>query len=250
MGELKGSNATVDKAMEIDAFYKVYQKLQNVIFQWQEERGQYWAQSLVPDKNYPYFSLSRLPEEPVLELVKRLLEASERLCPLEELHSSWNHYRQEQKLESQELFSHFTLAVSGVIRLARQSLPENLRQKAGTEGGLVCPICGQAAGLSVLVPPIGKRVLHCTRCDHEWPGKRVGCIHCGSEEALDQTYLKNEDFPGIEIVVCQACGGDFKEVDLRERRVEDWGWEDIRTLPLNYAAEKWLHEQAQKKILI
>lgn len=246
--ETKDTEETRDK--ELESLYKAYINLQNIIRQWQEERGQYWTPKIVPAKSYPYFSLSSLPEEPVLELVNRLLKESKRLCPAEEIQSAWNVYRLEQGLEDQELFSYLTLAVRGVFKLARQTLSEDFIKNAEGEGGYTCPICGQEAGFSVLVPPVGKRFLHCTRCDHEWPAKRTGCIHCGSEEASDQTYLKNENYPGVEIVVCQACGGDFKEVDLRERAVEDWGWEDIRTLPLNYAAEKWAHEQAAKKGLI
>lgn len=245
MSELKRPDITEEQAAELDNFYKVYQKLQKVIFQWQETQGQYWAKHLVPNMRYPYFSLPNLPEEPILELVKCLLEASDRVCSEEELRSAWNLYGQGQTLQDQELFSHFTLAVSAMFRWARLSLPENLRQKAESEVGPICPICGQEASLSALVPPVGKRVLHCLRCDHEWQSKRVGCIHCGSEDASMQTYLKNENFPGVEIVVCQACGGDFKEIDLRERRVKDWVWEDIRTLPLNYAAEKWLSQNLQ-----
>lgn len=246
MTKLKQPNGS--ERAELAELNKVYQKLQNVISQWQKERGQHWAKNLIPNRMYPYFSLSSIPEEPILELVERLLEESKWHGSAEELHSLWSRYLFEQRLEDSELFSRFTLAVQGVLGLARRCLPEDLLLAAGNETGQVCPICGQEAGLALLVPPVGKRVLHCTSCGHEWPGKRIGCIHCGSEEASEQTYLKNEDFPGVEIVVCQTCGGSFKEVDLRERKVEDLVWENIRTLPLNYAADKWLHEQTERRV--
>lgn len=232
---------------EQEALYRVYEKLQNEITHWQEERGPDWAPYFVPDKTVPYFPLSRLPEAPVLELTERLLAGSKRLWTNAELQTAWSQYRCGQGPEDEELMSRLILAVQGILGLARQCLPAALRQPAANISTPTCPVCGQEPGLSLLVPPVGKRVLHCTGCGHEWPGKRVGCIHCGSEEAREQTYLHDAHFPGIELVVCQSCGGDFKEVDLRERPVKDLVWEDIRTLPLNVAAEKWLQEQALKK---
>ena len=245
MTEIKQDIKTDDTEMR--ALYKAYQKLQKSIEQWQVERGEYWAQTLIPNGSSPYFSLSSLPEGPVLELVRWLLEGTERHWSEKELRPFWSRFLLGQGLEDPELFSRLNLAVNGVLGLARKLLPESLRQAAEKAEAHFCPVCGQEAGLAVLVPPVGKRYLHCTGCGHEWPGKRVGCIHCGSEEASEQTYLNNEDFPGVELVVCQTCGGSFKEVDLRERTVDDLVWEDIRTLPLNFAAEKWFGEQAQKK---
>ncbi len=58
-------------------------------------------------------------------------------------------------------------------------------------------------------------------------------------------FKKNEAFPGIEMVVCQLCGQYFKEIDTRESLVQDYIWEDIRTLPLNFATELWLSEHAK-----
>lgn len=231
---------------ELGNLHEIYQEMKRKILKWRGERGRYWVQRLVPDETYPYFSLNRLPKEPVLELVDRLLEGSKRSWSKDELHSAWKQYLFGKELKDQELYSGFTFAVQGVLGFARKSLPEDILQTAENYTGQVCPICGQEAGLSVLVPPAGKRMLHCTHCDHEWSAKRVGCIHCGSEKASEQIYLKNENFPGVEIAFCQSCGRDFKEVDLRKRRVEDFVWEDLRTLPLNYAAEKWIDEHPQK----
>lgn len=244
MAEHKHSNSA--QPSDMDKLHEVYQVLQEKIREWQEERGGYWVQRLIPDETYPYFSLNLLPKEPVLELAERLLEESGRLWSKEELQSAWNRYCLGQEFKDQELFSKLAFAVQGVLGLARKSLTQNLLQ-TGNYTGQVCPICGQEAGLAVLVPPVGKRMLHCTQCGHEWPAKRVGCIHCGDEEASEQTYLKNDLFPGVEIVFCHTCGRDFKEVDLRQRKVEDFAWEEIRTLPLNYALEKWINEQPQKK---
>lgn len=232
---------------EMLALQEAYQKLQAVIVQWQTDRGEYWAQGLVPDTSFPYFRLESLPEEAVLELVGRLLEEKQRQFSTKELRPLWKHFLSDQDLEDAELISLFNLAINGTLEFARKYLPEDLRQLADNEEAHQCPICGQEPGLTVLTPPVGKRYLHCTRCGHDWPGKRIGCIYCESEEATEQTYLKNEEFPGVEVIACRACGRDFKELDLRERTIEDFVWEDIRTLPLNYAAEKWLNEQTQRK---
>ncbi|MEN6328324.1 MAG: formate dehydrogenase accessory protein FdhE, partial [Syntrophomonas sp.] len=92
----------------------------------------------------------------------------------------------------------------------------------------------------------GQRIMHCTSCSFEWSVKRTGCLHCGCEDAKQQMYLKNEEFPGIEMVVCQVCGQYFKEIDGRKLSAVDYFWEDMRTLPLNYATELWLEEQVKK----
>lgn len=232
---------------EMLALQEAYLKLQAIIVQWQSDRGEYWSQGFVPNTSFPYFRLENLPVEAVLELVGCLLEGKNRQFPAEELQPLWNRFLSGQDFEDAELLSLFNLAINGTLELARKYLPEDLRQVADSEEAHLCPICGQEPGLTVLTPPVGKRYLHCTRCGQDWPGKRVGCIYCGSEEASEQTYLKNEEFPGVEVIACGACGRDFKELDLRERTIEDFVWEDIRTLPLNYAAEKWHNEQTQKK---
>ncbi|MBP1759454.1 MAG: formate dehydrogenase accessory protein FdhE [Firmicutes bacterium] len=245
MTELKQHEDTLDS--EMLALQEAYQKLQAIIVQWQRERGEYWVEGIVPNTSLPYFLPESLPVKVVLEVMGRLLEGKVHHESAEDLRSLWNRFLLGQNIENVELLSLFNLALNGILELARKQLPADLRQAAENEEVHLCPICGQEPGLALLTPPNGKRYLHCTRCGHDWPSKRIGCIHCGSEEASEQTYLKNENFPGIEIIVCQACGGDIKELDLRIRTVEDFVWEDIRTLPLNYAAEKWLNEEAQKK---
>ena len=108
------------------------------------------------------------------------------------------------------------------------------------------PVCGEVPTLAVLTPPNGARVMHCLSCNFEWPVKRIGCLFCGSGDAKQQLFLKNEKFPGVEMAVCQLCGQYFKEIDAREKVVSDYRWEDLRTLPLNFATELWFSEQAKK----
>lgn len=231
----------------MEALHETYQELQQEISAWQNERGEHWLDGLTPNAASPYLPAEKLPEEAILELMGRLLSLKNRTFSAEELRLLLQQFLSGQAFEDTELLSLFNLALSGVFGLARKHLPEKLLLAAATEETLLCPICGQEPGMTVLTQPVGKRHLHCTSCGHEWTAKSVGCIRCGSSDTSQQMYLKNEDFTGIEIVVCQNCEGDFKEIDLRERLVEDFVWEDLRTLPLNYAAEKWLHDQAASK---
>ena len=40
----------------------------------------------------------------------------------------------------------------------------------------------------------------------------------------------------------------MKEIDARQRKVKDYTWEDLRTITLNLATERWLSENV--KILL
>ncbi|NMA69804.1 MAG: formate dehydrogenase accessory protein FdhE, partial [Desulfitobacterium sp.] len=99
--------------------------------------------------------------------------------------------------------------------------------------------------MTLLTPPVGKRYQRCLVCSYERPVNASGCACCGSMDAKKQTYLNSPEYPSIEVAICSDCDSYFKQVDLRNGMVEDLLWEDIRTLPLNYAAEKWLAEQAE-----
>lgn len=238
---------------ELDAFYKNYRELKEIIMEWQEKRGVNWAQYFTSADSLPYINISELPADGVLELAEHLL----RKHPLSkggderQSHGQLQHvihqFLKGQPIEDSGLYSQLHMALSGMLDLARKHLPESTLQNIETPESTLCPVCGQEAGIAVLVPPVGKRFIFCTACGHEWPAKRVGCIRCGSEEASQQEYLENEGYPGVEMVVCHACGESFKEIDLRTRAVPDLVWEDLRTLPLNYAAEQWMNAEAKKK---
>lgn len=240
----------VDTTME--QAHQTYSLLNGEVRRWQDERGSFWMSELSPAETPPYYPLVDFPEMVVLELWKRLNRVIGVLVPESGLRETWNEFKAGQPVSDPEVLSSLQIALSGIAHLSRTRIMETKKamfnaplpdsDEAQSSG---CPICGESAALSVLTPPNGKRCLHCTLCGHEWPTTRVGCIRCGTEEASDQDYLKSEEFPGIEVVACEACGQYFKELDLRVLSVTDYIWEDVRTLPLNYAAEQWLADHAK-----
>jgi len=210
---------------------------------WQDERGSFWMKKMSPAETPPYYPLADFSEMVIIELWKRLNQVIGVFVSESVLSETWNRFKAGQTVTNPELLSSLQIALSGIARLIRvQALVPVSKEVESTQ----CPICGESAAFSVITPPNGKRCLHCTLCGHEWPTNRVGCIRCGREEASDQNYLTSGEFPGIEVVACEACGQYFKEFDLRLLTVEDYVWEDVRTLPLNYAAEQWLVERAKE----
>lgn len=235
--------------------YQTYSLLNGEVRRWQDERGSFWMEELSPAETPPYYPLVDFPEMVVLELWERLNRVRGVLVSESVLRETWNEFKAGQPVSDPELLSCLQIALSGIAHLSRARIMETkkdmfnapLQDHPGEPSyeSAVCPICGEGATFSVLAPPNGKRFLHCTLCGQEWPTTRVGCIRCGREEASEQNYLNSGEFPGIEVVACEACGQYFKELDLRLLSVADYIWEDVRTLPLNYAAEQWLAEHAK-----
>ncbi|MBP1759551.1 MAG: uncharacterized protein H6Q63_468 [Firmicutes bacterium] len=239
----------------MDKAFETYSILKEEVKRWQDERGSFWTEKLSPAKIPPHYPLKELPDLAILELCQRLNQVSNSLVSDAVLQDTWDSFKAFKPVTNVELFSRLQIALCGVAQLFRETMVNNENcsmdnQVQGDAGvastqSMTCPICGELAEVSVLTPPNGKRYLHCSICDHQWLVKRVGCVRCGSDEASKLNYLKSEDFPGVEIIVCQACGQYSKEYDLRVMNVGDIDWENIRTIPLNYAAEKWLAENAQ-----
>ena len=232
--------------------YQTYSLLNEEVKRWQNERGSFWMEELSPAETPPYYPLVDFPEMVVLELWKRLNRVIGVLVSESVLRGTWNEFKADQPVSDPQLLSCLQIALSGIAHLSRARIMETKKdmfnaplQDSDEAESTGCPICGEGAAFSVLTPPNGKRYLHCTLCGHEWPTTRVGCIRCGREEASEQNYLNSGEFPGIEVVACEACGQYFKELDLRLLSVADYIWEDVTTLPLNYAAEQWLVEHAK-----
>lgn len=235
--------------------YRTYRLLEKEVRSWLDERGNFWTERLRPAETPPYYPLVDLPEVAVLELWQRLNRVEGVVVSESDLREKWIEFKAVQPVTDTEMLSRLYMALSGVARLSRETIIETkmveVNHQAEDHQGEIphesraCLICGEDAALSVLTSPNGKRYMHCMLCGHEWPAKRVGCICCGSEEASEQIYLRTDEFPGVDMVVCQVCGQYFKEVDLRVLSVEDFVWEDVRTLPLNYAAEQWFAERAK-----
>lgn len=250
MDKIKPMMETIGETT-IEQAYLTYAQLKEEVKHWQEDRGSFWMERFTPEATPPYYPLVNIPEMMVLELWKRLNRVVGAIVSETVLAETWNGFKTGRPVADPKLFSCLQIALSGITQLSRETITQFLgyTEEVCCETMLgesaSCPICGEVAPLSILAPPNGKRFLHCTLCGHEWPTKRVGCICCGREGASEQNYLHSEEFPGVELVACESCGQYFKELDLRVLSVEDYVWEDLRTLPLNYAAEQWLADHAK-----
>lgn len=251
---LKNQMETVGDTTMVQA-YQTYSLLNEEVRRWQDERGSFWMEELSPAEAPPYYPLVDFPETVVLELWERLNRIRGVIVSESVLRETWLEFKAGQPVSDPGLLSCLQIALSSIAQLSRARFMETKKDMLDAplpdhQGELfpestVCPICGEEVTLSVLAPPNGQRFMHCTLCGQEWPTKRVGCIRCGSEEASEQNYLNSGEFLGVEVVACEACGQYFKEFDLRQLSVADYTWEDVRTLPLNYAAEQWLAEHAK-----
>lgn len=238
--------------------FRNYQLLKTEVEQWQQERGSYWSATMSLAKAPPYMPIFDLPSEAIIELWQKLNSSVKAEISASDLRVIWDRLRAGQYEIDQEMSTRLQMAISGVAQLACQlakemGLPEEsygLGEANESSSYTVCPVCGEASELAILTPPVGKRKVHCTSCGCTWPVKRIACLHCGSEEAKQLVYLQNEGYPGVEMAVCQVCGKYIKEIDVRQLSVQDYIWEEIRTLPLNFAAENWLLEQKAKNNLI
>ncbi len=235
-------NVEIDADTTMEQAHQTYSLLNEEVRRWQDERGSVLIEKLSPAETTPYYPLVDFPDMVVLELWKRLNRVIGVLVSESVLRETWNEFKTGQPVSCPELLSSLQIALSGIAHLIRVNGPIPASVVVESSG---CPICGEGAAFSVITLPNGKRCLHCALCGHEWPRSRVGCIRCGSEDASKQNYLNSGEFLGIEVVACEACGQYFKEFDLRARFVEDFVWEDVRTLPLNYAAVQWLAERAK-----
>lgn len=112
-------------------------------------------------------------------------------------------------------------------------------------GGETCPVCGDEAAFGFLDTD-GKRSLVCGSCAAAWTFRRLGCAVCGQDDPERMEYLETEEFPGWQVAACGACRGYLKTADLRVlKTAPDWQTAIIATLPLDYAARKWLGAEAE-----
>ena len=58
----------------------------------------------------------------------------------------------------------------------------------------------------------------------------MGCPYCRNEDSKQLTYLQNEEFPGIEVLVCQSVDGISRNL-MNANCKYGIIWEDLRTLP-------------------
>lgn len=240
---------------DVEQAYQKYRQLRQEVDAWRQERSSHWLTKLILAKHSPYLPVADLPEDAIIELWQRLNISAKVEITESALRDRWEQLKQGQNTMDPETATRLQMAVSGVANLASQIVDEkgvpeqkyNPRASEDPEKNITaCPVCGEISTLSVLTEPDGKRFMHCTTCSFEWPVQRTGCLFCGSEDSKELIYLDNEDFPGVEMAVCQVCGQYFKEIDGRKLTAADYLWEDLRTLPLNYATERWIEEQVRK----
>jgi len=239
----------------LEPAYQKYRQLKQEVEAWRQERGSYWLAKLSLAKESPYLPIVDLPEDAIIELWQRLNLSAKAESTDSALRELWGQLKQGQNAMDPETATRLQMAVSGVAKLAsrivdEKGVPEQKYNPRASESPeknvLACPVCGEISTLAVLTQPDGKRMMHCTTCSFEWPVQRTGCLFCGSEDSKQLIYLNNEDFPGVEMAVCQVCGQYFKEIDGRKLSAADYVWEDLRTLPLNFATEHWIEEQVRK----
>jgi hypothetical protein len=106
----------------------------------------------------------------------------------------------------------------------------------------LCPFCGYYPDMSAIsAEKDGKRYLHCSLCEHEWPYLRIACAVCGSDDAEKLEFFSVEGEPSYRIELCRACEGYIKTVRLDkfgETAACDLVVENIITPHLDSAALK------------
>lgn len=251
--DVKKSNGCA--ASDIEQAYQMYGQFKREIDAWQRERGSYWLLRLNLAKESPYLPIVDLPQDAVVELWQRLNASAEVEINSSALLQAWEQLKQGRNNMDAGMAARLKMAVGGITKLAarmvdEKGIPEkrhNPRASENPEKNITaCPVCGELSNLAVLTAPDGKRVLHCTTCSFEWPVQRTGCLYCGNEDSKQITYLDNDGFAGVEMVICQNCGQYCKEIDARKLITRDYVWEDLKTIPLNYAAEQWIEEQVKR----
>ncbi len=237
---------TLTEDVNIKQAYEKYELFKKEIEQWQSERGSYWSAMISLAEKPPYLSVLDLPSQAIIELWQRLNIVAKADINETALQDFWEQFKKGQNAMEAELSTRFHMAISGVAKLGSRLVEERITDTGSDRikyyNSTECPVCGEPSTLAAIMPPEGHRMMQCTLCGNEWTVKRVGCLFCGSEDAKQQVFLQNEDYPGVEMVACKTCGQIFKEIDARELAVKDFLWEDLRTLPLNFAAKLWVKE--------
>lgn len=110
-----------------------------------------------------------------------------------------------------------------------------------------CPICGGEPDFAALVKPYGARHLLCSRCDFEWPYRRLSCPFCGNDDPAQYLYSLSED--GVyRLYLCDRCRRYLKAIDLRELSEEPpLPAERILTIPMDMAALQEGYGPAQRR---
>lgn len=118
---------------------------------------------------------------------------------------------------------------------AEQAMPHVDQERWGRG---YCPVCGGAPDLATLDKEVGARHLVCSRCNSQWPYRRVGCPFCGTTDHTSLSYYPTDD--GVyRLYVCQECRRYLKTIDLRRtERVVLLPVERVSTGAMDAAAQQ------------
>jgi formate dehydrogenase maturation protein FdhE len=81
---------------------------------------------------------------------------------------------------------------------------------------LMCPICGEPAGMGLLNDK-AKKELCCSHCHTEWIYSRSKCGLCGHQENEKGTVIvTSDDFKDWIVDLCEECKHSVKSFDMRK----------------------------------
>ncbi|HWR41796.1 formate dehydrogenase accessory protein FdhE [Sporomusa sp.] len=171
---------------------------------------------------------SVLPEE-----AQRLIESYLQSKTCEEIIS--------QGLADNQLRMYIHFVCQTVMNIMAESIHREEVSKSWRKN--ICPACGSAPALAYY-DDNGKRKLVCGTCTTHWQFKRLSCAACGEESHNNLRTLEcGGECPGWSVQVCKTCHGYLKVADLRElAQAPDWILAYVSTLPMDFAAERWLSE--------
>jgi formate dehydrogenase accessory protein FdhE len=148
---------------------------------------------------------------PLLTLAERELKANDQNDPTQEemalLEDLWNQVEE------------FTYPRDFAARLVLEVFATHISALPHKEFETTsdrCPHCGfPIQCLIAREEGLGKRrSAVCSICSSEWPVPRLGCLHCGEQEASRLPVFSFDTWPNIRVEVCDSCGGYLKSIDM------------------------------------
>ena len=109
-----------------------------------------------------------------------------------------------------------------------------------------CPHCGFPILCSIAREEgMGlRRSVVCSICSSEWPVPRLGCLHCGEQEASRLQVFSFDAWPHIRVEACDSCGGYLKSIDMTKDAEALPVPEDVASSAINI----WAFEQGYQAI--
>ncbi|MGD0115684.1 MAG: formate dehydrogenase accessory protein FdhE [Dehalococcoidia bacterium] len=125
-------------------------------------------------------------------------------------------------------------ALHPFLRARAQSLSRLVDASSWYRG--YCPVCGGEPDMAALEKGGGRRRLLCSRCDAEWPFRRLGCPFCGNDDPKEMAFLPGED-KGHHLAICERCRRYLKTVDFRETAERPLAAERVLTAGMDASAQ-------------